>query len=505
MRALLDTNIIIHRENTRVTSRTIGQLFYWLDKLHYEKLLHSWSLSELKKYDDPNIQDLYEAKLTAYTHMKTVAPQSEAFLAALKDTPKTENDRIDNQLLCEVYSGRADILITEDRRLRNKAYRVGLAKKVFSIDEFVSKCTVENPELIDYKALSVRKVLFGEVDVSDSFFDTFRGPYKGFEKWFAGKCDEEAYICRNDKSEILGFLYLKTEDETENYADITPVFRSKRRLKVGTFKVDATGFRLGERFIKIIFDNAIERKLDEIYVTMFLDRPELKALYELLIKWGFYEYGVKNNDGQNECVLVKHLGVYDKSKTVVANYPTLEANSSKYILPIFPQYHTSLFPDSILNREKPLNLMDNVAHRYALQKAYITWASCSAQKGDIVLFYRTGETYPKKYSSVITTVGVVDKVVNSFRSEEEFLNYCQNRTVFSTDDLKNFWADHRYNLSVIKFVYVKSFVKKVNLDFLWNNNIIAAPNGPRPFTKISDEQFEKILTESQTEIYTIGE
>ena len=134
-----------------------------------------------------------------------------------------------------------------------------------------------------------------------------------------------------------------------------------------------------------------------------------------------------------------------------------------------------------------------------------TWASCSAQKGDIVLFYRTGETYPKKYSSVITTVGVVDKVVNSFRSEEEFLNYCQNRTVFSTDDLKNFWADHRYNLSVIKFVYVKSFVKKVNLDFLWNNNIIAAPNGPRPFTKISDEQFEKILTESQTEIYTIGE
>ena len=229
MRALLDTNIIIHRENTKVTSRTIGQLFYWLDKLHYEKLLHSWSVSELKKYDDPNIQDLYDAKLTAYTHMKTVAPQSEAFVSALNDTPKTENDRIDNQLLCEVYSGRADILITEDRRLRNKAYRVGLAEKVFSIDEFVSKCAVENPELIDYKALSVRKVLFGEVDVSDSFFDTFRGPYKGFEKWFAGKCDEEAYICRNDKSEILGFLYLKTEDETENYADITPVFRPKRR------------------------------------------------------------------------------------------------------------------------------------------------------------------------------------------------------------------------------------------------------------------------------------
>ena len=80
-------------------------------------------------------------------------------------------------------------------------------------------------------------------------------------------------------------------------------------------------------------------------------------------------------------------------------------------------------------------------------------------------------------------------------AKEEFLNYCQNRTVFSTSDLKKFWMDHRYNLSVIKFVYVKSFVKKVNLEFLWNNNIVSAPNGPRPFTKISDEQFENILTE----------
>ena len=47
MRALLDTNIIIHRENTRVTSRTIGQLFYWLDKLHYEKLLHGCNITDI--------------------------------------------------------------------------------------------------------------------------------------------------------------------------------------------------------------------------------------------------------------------------------------------------------------------------------------------------------------------------------------------------------------------------------------------------------------------------
>ena len=505
MRALLDTNIIIHRENTIVTSRTIGQLFYWLDKLHCEKLIHPLSMNELRKLRNPQMQALYDAKLSAYTQMQTIARQTDEYITKLNDTPKTDNDKIDNQLLFEVYCGRADILITEDRRLRNKAYRVGLSSKVFSIDAFISKCTTENPDLLDYKALSVKKVRFGEVDISDHFFDTFRNAYLGFDNWFARKCDEEAYICRNDKSEILGFLYLKTEDETENYADITPSFCAKRRLKIGTFKVESTGFRLGERFIKIIFDNAIERGLDEIYVTLFLDRPELVALYDLLTKWGFFEYGTKTSNGSTETVLVKKLGIFDPNKTVIENYPNLNLDKNKYILPILPQYHTSLFPDSALYREREINIVGDVAHRYALQKAYITWADCSAKPGDIILFYRMGDSSPKKYSSVLTTVGVVDCIVRNFRTEDEFLAYCNNRTVFPKESLQDFWRGHRYNLSVVKFVFVKSFSKKVNLEFLWNNGIIAAPNGPRPFTKITNEQFEMIMKESNTEIHTIGE
>ena len=505
MRALLDTNIIIHRENTIVTSRTIGQLFYWLDKLHCEKLIHPLSMNELRKLRNPQMQALYDAKLSAYTQMQTIARQTYEYITKLNDTPKTDNDKIDNQLLFEVYCGRADILITEDRRLRNKACRVGLSSKVFSIDAFISKCTTENPDLLDYKALSVKKVRFGEVDISDHFFDTFRNVYLGFDNWFARKCDEEAYICRNDKSEILGFLYLKTEAETENYADITPSFSAKRRLKIGTFKVESTGFRLGERFIKIIFDNAIERGLDEIYVTLFLDRPELVALYDLLTKWGFYEYGTKTSNGNSEVVLVKKLGYYDSNKSVIANYPNMNLGNDKFIMPIYPQYHTSLFPDSVLHREREINIVGDVAHRYALQKAYITWADASAKPGDIILFYRTGDTYPKKYSSVLTTVGVVDCIVNNFKTEEEFLTYCNNRTVFSKETLRQFWREHRYNLSVLKFVFVKSLTKKVTLEFLWENGIVAAPGGARPFTRITNEQFEMIMKESNTEIYTIGE
>lgn len=40
MRALLDTNIVIHRENNQVTNYSIGHLYRWLDKLHITKTIH---------------------------------------------------------------------------------------------------------------------------------------------------------------------------------------------------------------------------------------------------------------------------------------------------------------------------------------------------------------------------------------------------------------------------------------------------------------------------------
>lgn len=38
MRALLDTNIIIHREASKTVNQDIGTLFKWLEKSHCEKI-----------------------------------------------------------------------------------------------------------------------------------------------------------------------------------------------------------------------------------------------------------------------------------------------------------------------------------------------------------------------------------------------------------------------------------------------------------------------------------
>lgn len=290
--------------------------------------------------------------------------------------------------------------------------------------------------------------------------------------------------------------------------DIKPVFQPKKRLKIGTFKIETSGFRLGERFIKIIFDNALERNVDEIYVTLFEDRPELKALEDLFVVWGFYRYGIKLSNEKEEAVFVKKLKVYDSQLSVKQSYPNiLLKRRQKFILPIYAKYHTSLLPDSKLNTENEIDFLGKEPHRYALQKVYISWSpERNINPGDFIVFYRMAETQGrKKYESVLSTIGIVDNIRVGFRNREEFLATCQNRSVFSKAELDTFWNNHSQNLLVLRFIFVKSLTKRLTLEYLWNSNIVPAPNGPRPFTRISDEQFKNILCDSQTKITFIGE
>lgn len=503
MRVLLDTNIIIHRENNRATNYSIGHLFNWLDKLKFEKIIHPRSVAEIEKYNDKNTQDVYKIKLSAYNRLTVPEKIADELVAAFKDTDTTENDRIDTALLNSVFLKHVDLFITEDKKLRKKAEKIGLGDKVYSINHFITSATERNPSLIDYKALSVKHTRFGELDIKNPFFDTFKKDYPGFEDWFARKCDEEAYVCNDDKNNILGFLYLKTEEKTESYPYMQPAFLPKRRLKVGTFKVESTGFRLGERFIKIIFDNALKREVDEIYVTLFENRQELSALQELFERWGFQRYGVNRSTGKDEAVFVKPLKAYNTAFSPKQNFPNIRYNVSKFIMPIEACWHTHLIPDSQLRTENLVDFLGRDACKYALQKVYISWAynMNGAKPGDLVFFYRMGKTDGRKgFESVISTVCIIDEIKRDFTSESELLRYCQNRSVFSEENLKSFWHRNSRNLSAIKFIQVKSLEKRPILNQLRDAGIVAQDKGPRPFTKITDAQCEKILQLAQTSI-----
>lgn len=203
-----------------------------------------------RKHKDEKVRKTFSAKLQSYNVLKTTAPLStEAQQFATTD--KTENDRNDTIIVNEVLSHRVDILITEDRGVHAKATILGIADRVFTLDAFLEKVAAENPDLVDYRVLAVKKTVVGSVDIKTDFFDSFRTDYGGtaFDRWFARKADETAYVCYEESTPVA-FLYLKIEGPEENYSDIQPRFQPRRRLKIGTFKVEMNGFKLGERFLK---------------------------------------------------------------------------------------------------------------------------------------------------------------------------------------------------------------------------------------------------------------
>ena len=371
MKALLDTNIIIHRESATVVSQDIGLLYRWLDRGRYTKCVHSATINEIKKNTNVSTVNSFLVKMESYEVIEIPSPMQAVVVALSNEIDKTDNDRVDSLLLNEVCSGRVDILITEDKGIHAKAARLGLKDKVFSIDAFLEKVFAENPELVPYKVLNVQKVKFGRIDLKDAFFDTLRADYDGFDKWFTRKFDEEAYITINSNNgKLLSFLYVKVEGDDENYSDITPPLPPKRRLKVGTFKVVSNGFRLGERFLKIIFDNALKNHVQEIYVTVYDCRDEQRRLISLLETWGFRRWGLKGD----EIVYVRDFLPKFDEENIKATYPYFSRNRRCFIVPIYPAYHTELLPDSILNTESPADFVEDSPHRNCIGKVYVSWA-----------------------------------------------------------------------------------------------------------------------------------
>lgn len=502
MRALLDTNIIIHRESHKISNEDIGLLFNWLDKLRIDKCIHPQTQYELSKFKNEQVVNTMNIKLDSYNCLKTIAPMHHIVGNVCQQLDNNPNDVIDSELINEVYQGRVDFLITEDRKMHRKAAELGVKDKVFTIDSFLEKVIAENPQQPDYNVLSVRKEYFGNINLSDVFFDSFKKDYAEFERWFNKKSDDFAYVCRSETNSILAFLYLKIEDERESYPDIQPYLVPNRRLKVGTFKVSLNGYKLGERFLKIIFDNATLFKTNEIYLTIFNNTVDQERLSLLMEDWGFYKHGIKTTQNGNEFVYVKNFLNINFQDSPKKNYPFLNGRCRKFLCPIYPQYHTELLPDSILNNETPANFVDNKPSRNALAKVYISRGmERNLRAGDVIIFYRTADGGPGYYTSVVTTLAVVENVVDNFTHFEEFKKACRKRSVFTDEDLLTHWNYKSSKPFIINFLYAYSLPVRPNLKALKENNVIE--NAPRGFEEISDEAFKTILRISNADQSTI--
>lgn len=497
MKILLDTNIIIHREASKIVNQDIGQLFNWIDKLHYEKCVHPLTVEELKKHLDKETVKTMHIKLESYNVLHTTAPLEPSIKEFIENSDKNENDINDSKLLNELINKRVDILITEDKNIHTKSLTLKIKDKVFSINSFLENVLSKYPELVDYKVLAIKKERFGNIDSTDEFFDSFRADYDGFDDWFRKKAEDFAYVCYYD-NKLRAFLYLKVEDEKESYNDIEPRFYKKKRLKIGTFKVTLYGFKLGERFLKIVFDNALVQKVKEIYFTIFDNRPDRKILINLTEAFGFIFHGIKKANLKEERVYVRDFGGMVCKKDPMLTFPYISITNDIYFICIYPKYHTELFPDSILRTESPLDFIENEPHRNAISKVYISHAyERNLKPSDIIIFYRTGGLY----KGVVTTIGIVESILKSFKDEKDFIRKSRGKTVLKEKELKEYWNYYpTFAPFLINFLYCYSLPKRPTLKDLINIGVFSSPTSiPRGISKISKENFNKIIKISKTD------
>lgn len=304
---------------------------------------------------------------------------------------------------------------------------------------------------------------FADIELSDSFFDSLRNNYVGFDDWFNKKAQAgEKALVYYDGTQLKDFLYLKDENEEISLDGNT--LPAQRRLKVGTFKIERRGTNRGERFMKRILDIAILHDFQEVYVTMFDDTEELMHLRHFFEKYGFAVAGRKPHvDGRSESVLLRDMT--NHTNNIITDYPFVNRSAgNKYLLSIRPEYHTKLFPDSILKTEN-YNSLQDVSSTNSINKIYICWmeGARNLKPEDKIIIYRmTDREGSAAYRSVASSVCTVTEVmtISDFADIDEFIHYTNRYSVFSERDLR-YWYNKKPNFIVIKMLYNIAFQKKV--------------------------------------------
>ena len=330
---------------------------------------------------------------------------------------------------------------------------------------------------------------FSQIPLTDPFFNSLKADYPGFEAWFAKKIQNaaHAYVLYGEDGRLQAFLHLKVEEEA--LFDIDPHLPPAKRLKVATFKIDSHNTKLGERFIKKIMDAALHTKVREIYVTIF---PKHAGLIRLLSRYGFHRVGSK---GQEQ-VLLKDM--QRMSGNQLEDFPLINPNQSrKFLLSIRPEYHTRLFPDSMLFNEQKekFDLVRDVSHTNSIHKVYISFIKDTAQllPRDLIVIYRTSDGQgPARYRSVATSVCQVEEVKRGtdFATLEDFVNYTKPHSVFTPQELTEWYKNP--NCVIIKMTYNIALPRRITRGTLIDH-LRLDPKNYWGFLPLGDTQFENLL------------
>lgn len=456
MKVLIATDLLISMLLQKDYVDGMDILFMWLKKLKYTWYMDISSLIILTHFSEAQNLSIFND----FQLLKEIPPQTENVLI-LKNyyshiTQEPVKDGLKTLLpnLAWLDNGNVDFLITENPVLFEMAHHIKIDNRVYSIENFIEKCAIEHRNLDPIKGVIVKEEMMKNLSLEDKFFQSFINDYSPYYfSWFLEKASDKVYISKDLKGKIKAILKLKVEFDNEDYSNISPIFTPAKRMKISSFKVEYTGQKVGERFMRIIISCALREKVDEIYVTIFNNSQQKMRLVRLLSDYGFYYHGIKDN---NEEVYVKKMRPLN-TLSARNNFPFVRYESSAFLVPIHHEYSKDLLPQVDANVDKE----DIEPNKYSIKKVITLYGDdYRIQTGTVLLFYNM--TKEKKERGIIA-IGVVENIYRDIYTEQQYVLRCRKRSILDDKRLQRCWEwrDKDKKLVVVDFLYNYSFNEKV--------------------------------------------
>ena len=448
---LIDTNVIIGLEDDLAVQPAFSALLSVAAKHKVDVLVHEAAKDDLKRDRNTRRRDVSLSKLDKYHILKKVRGLTAADLEAKFGPLAKANDVVDATLLDALDRGAADFVVTQDRKLHERARRHSpeLGRRVLFVPDAVQllKTTYE-PKSAPIRY--IEEVSANEIPLDDPIFDSLRQGYPDFNKWWTEKCVRERRPCWIvDDNGLAGIVVIK--DETGAKTDAT--IKAAKILKICTFKVspDKRGVKLGELLLKkaLWFAQANGYKL--AYVTTYEDQV---SLIDLLEYYGFAHTATKP-DGEL---------IYEKSFSAAKldrvdglsdfeldrlNYPRFLVGPDvrAFGVPIVEDYHDTLYPDLKQDR----GLFDCAGQPgNTIRKVYLCRArSKLGPAGSLLFFYKSKSKSPP--SQAMTALGVFEEV-QSATSTKELMQMTGGRSVYSEAELAAWGASAERPVKVINYL-----------------------------------------------------
>lgn len=486
MRVLLDTNVLIFREDHSVMPAQLQNLLRILNTLRASLLLHPMSLLDINRDPEGQRREIVKSKVMSYPTLDSPPTYENdlPFSQAVKDA--SPNDNVDNALLYAVYRNSVNFLITEDKEIIKKARRLQIGDRVLSVAEARVKFEALLPNEIVQHPWALRDDYVYNLDIKDPFFDSLKGEYQEFVKWFneIGAQGRRCWVYTRE-GRIGALLIYKIEDES---VDVLPSpLPKKRRLKLCTFKVGHTGYKIGELFVKLAVQYAINNRLAQIYLTHFI-KSDGDELFELITEYGFLPIG-KNFRGEDvfskELIpLMEKIAGLTPAEISKRYWPCFCDGSSvrKFIVPIKPVYHDRLFVEL---KERPTLFEmagEFIVEGNTIKKAYLCHSkSKRLVPGSPLFFYRS------QYKQALTAFGIIEKVYQGVSERDIVLKAIDKRTVYSDAEITAMLSKPA---TVLLFTWNFYLPKPIGYEDLIKMKILSA--APQSISEISHDAYLRL-------------